>query len=434
MSPFRSLTREEWSWALYDVGNSAFVLVVVTALMPLYFKDLATASLPAATSTAYWAYTNGASSLVLALLAPLLGALADYPGRKKFYFAVFLLLGLCATLALTIPGQGQWLLTLVLFLCARLGWAGANIFYDAFLVDVTSSSRMDSLSAQGYAWGYIGSVIPFLAILALLVSSGDLSRGLPTQAVKISFLLVALWWCLFSIPAMRHLQQRHAQPKSAAPIRDSLRRVSAMLVEARQHPKVFLFLLAYFFYIDGVDTIISMAGVYGRDLGFSSATLIVVLLVIQIVAFPCTLAYAHLAGRFTSLNLLLAGIGIYGCITLLGFLLPAISHAGLKTACFWLIALLVASSMGGIQALSRSYYSRLIPKEKSAQFFGIYNIFGKFAAIFGPFLLGLTGQITGDSRWGVLSLLPLFLLGAFFLVRAHQLPDPAQPILSNHEE
>lgn len=422
MPSFRSLSREEWSWALYDVGNSAFVLVVVTALMPLYFKDVAAVGLPAANSTAYWAYTNGASSLVLALLAPLLGAMADYPGRKKLYFTSFLLFGLCATLALSIPGQGQWLLTLALFLCARLGWAGANIFYDAFLVDVTSPSRTDSLSAQGYAWGYIGSVIPFLAILALLASSGDLSQGLPVQAVKISFLLVALWWGLFSIPALRHLRQRHALPASAAPIRDSLRRVGSMLAEARQHPKVFLFLLAYFFYIDGVDTIISMASVYGRDLGFSSAALIVVLLVIQVVAFPCTLAYAKLASRFSSLHLLLTGIGVYACITLLAFLLPSIGHTGMKTTAFWLIALLVASSMGGIQALSRSYYSQLIPKEKSAQFFGIYNIFGKFAAILGPFLLGLTGQITGDSRWGILSLLPLFLLGAFFLIKAHRLP------------
>ena len=425
MPSFRVLNKEEWSWMLYDVANSAFVLVVVTALMPLYFKDVAAAQLPAATSTAYWAYANGASSLVLALLAPFLGALADYPGRKKRYFTAFLVLGLTATLGLSLPGPGQWQLSLLCFLCARLGWAGANIFYDSFLVDVTSPDRVDSLSARGYAWGYIGSVIPFLAILALLTGSGDLSQGLPVRATQTAFIVVALWWALFSLPALRYLHQRHAVAASSTPLRDSIRRVSTMLGQARQHPKVFLFLLAYFFYIDGVDTIISMASAYGRDLGFSSASLIVVLLVIQVVAFPCTLAYARFSRTTSTLRLLLTGIGVYVCITLLAFFLPAINHMGMKTAVFWLIALLVASSMGGIQALSRSYYSQLIPKEQSAQFFGIYNIFGKFAAILGPFLLGLTGQLSGHSRWGVLSLLPLFLLGAYFLIKAHR--DTGQP-------
>ncbi|NQS72570.1 MAG: MFS transporter [Desulfobulbaceae bacterium] len=420
MPPFHKLSKEEWSWVLYDVANSAFVLVVVTALMPIYFKDVMAPHLPAATSTAYWAYTNGASSLILALLAPFLGALADYPGRKKLFFATFLILGLATTLCLALPNPGQWGWALALFLCARLAWAGANIFYDAFLVDVTNSDRADNISARGYAWGYIGSVVPFLAVLALLASSGNLSQGLPVHATKISFVLVALWWCLFSLPAMRHLKQRHAVPASSTPVRDTLKRLATTLQEVRQRPKIFLFLLAYFFYIDGVDTIISMASVYGRDLGFSPSALIVVLLFIQAVAFPCTLAYAQMTTRMSSLHLLMVGIGVYVCITLLAFLLPFITLSGLRTATFWLIAFLVASSMGGIQALSRSCYSQLIPKEKSAQFFGIYNIFGKFAAIFGPFLLGITGQLTGDSRWGVLSLLPLFLIGAYFLVKVHK--------------
>lgn len=410
------MTREERDWILYDVANSAFVLVMVTAIMPIYFKDVMATALPPHVATANWGFANAAASLILALLAPVLGAMADYPGRKKRFFVGFVLVGVLLNLALPLIPEGQWLSCLLVFVLARVGWAGANIFYDAFLVDITSHERMDLISARGYAYGYIGSVVPFIAIIALLLSA-DGGAALAAGPARIGFVVVALWWLGFSLPAMRSVRQVYALPTSATPIRDSFRRIGQIIREIRQYPRVFLFLVAYFFYIDGVDTVISMATAYGRDLGFSVPLLIGVLLFIQIVAFPFALLYGRLANRFTAKTMLMAGILIYCLVTICAFLLPSIGDPQWKNGAFWGIAFLVASSMGGIQALSRSFFGRLIPPEKSAEFFGFYNVFGKFAAITGPFLMGVIGHLTGDSRWGVLSLLLLFVLGALFLSR-----------------
>ena len=413
------LTAEERSWVLYDVGNSAFVLIMVTAIMPIFFKDYAASNLPAAVSTANWGFANSTASLILALLAPILGALADYRGRKKLFFLVFLGIGLCFTLALPIVREGQWLLCLVLFVLARVGWAGANIFYDAFITDVTSHQRMDAISSRGYAWGYIGSVIPFLAVIALLLAAG-MADGLPPVATKIGFIVVALWWLAFAIPMIKNVRQVHYLPASAAPLRDSFARLFTTFRQIRRHRRAFLFLLSYFFYIDGVDTIITMAMAYGRDLGFGVTLLIVVLLFIQIVAFPFALLYGRLAVRFSARTMLLAGIAVYALVTLIAFFLPSIADIRIRTLAFWGLAFLVASSMGGIQALSRSYFGKLIPAENSSEFFGFYNVFGKFAAITGPFLMGVVGRLTGDTRWGVLSILILFIIGAWLLGRVEE--------------
>jgi UMF1 family MFS transporter len=410
------LTREERDWILYDVANSAFVLVMVTAIMPIYFKDVMAVGLQPHVATANWGFANAAASLILALLAPVLGAMADYPGHKKRFFVGFVVAGVLLNLALPVVPAGQWLPCLLLFALARVGWAGANIFYDAFLVDITSHDRMDLTSSRGYAYGYIGSVIPFLVVIGLILGSGG-GETLPAAPARIGFVLVALWWLCFSLPAITSLRQRFALPASTTPFRDSFRRIGHIMSEIRRYPQVFLFLVAYFFYIDGVDTVISMATAYGRDLGFSVTMLIAVLLFIQIVAFPFALLYGRLATRFSTKTMLMAGIVIYCVVTICAFLLPSIADPQLKNAAFWCIAFLVASSMGGIQALSRSLFGRLIPPEKSTEFFGFYNIFGKFAAITGPFLMGLIGRISGESRWGVLSLLVLFVAGAAVLSR-----------------
>ena len=424
MPPSLRLTREERSWVLYDVANSAFVLVMVTAVMPLYYKEVIAAGLPDATATANWGFANATAALVLALLAPVLGALADYRGRKKQFFAAFLTLGLAGCLALTLVEPGQGSLCLLLFALARVGWGGANIFYDAFLVDVSAPSRMDTVSARGYGYGYIGSVAPFLAVVGLL-ASGGLASGLPAREARLGFVVVALWWLLFSLPALVHLRQRHGLEPRSAPVTHSLRRVGRTFRQIRRHRQAFLFLVAYFFYIDGVDTIITMATAFGRDLGFGVPLLIGVLLFIQVVAWPCALFYGRLAATFSARRLLLAGIGVYCLISLLASMLPSIPDRQLQTACFWLLAALVASSMGGIQALSRSTFARLIPAEESAEFFGFYNVVGKFAAILGPLLMGVVGRLSGHSRWGVLSLLALFVIGGWLLTRV-RLPRPAE--------
>lgn len=408
------LNKEERSWILYDVGNSAFVLVMVTAIMPVFYKDFAASQLAGAVSTAHWGFANSAAALVLALLSPLLGAMADYKKRKKFFFLIFLALGLIFTLSLTLIQQGQWLFCLLLFVFARIGWSGANVFYDAFITDVTTKSRMDSISAKGFGFGYIGSVIPFALIIFLLLKAG-MGDGLPITATKTGFIIVTVWWALFSIPSILNLKQKHYIAPSPQPVRDSFKRIFHTLKEIQQHKQPFLFLGAYFFYIDGVGTIISMSTAYGRDLGFGVTTLIGVIFFIQIVAFPFTIVYGKLAQVFTPKKMLLFGILVYIVVTLLAFYLPSIDDSQLRIYAFWAISFLVASSMGGVQALSRSYFGKLIPPEKSSEFFGFYNVFGKFAAISGPFLMGLVASLTGESRWGVLSLLVLFLIGAVVL-------------------
>ncbi|NNK94045.1 MAG: MFS transporter, partial [Desulfobacterales bacterium] len=284
MAQKTKMTREEISWILYDVANSAFVLVMITAIMPIYFKDVAAQGIPNSVSTANWGFANSAAALIVALLAPILGTLADYKDRKKLFFLFFLFLGVLFNLSLPFVGAGQWLLCLVLFICARVGWAGANIFYDAFLVDVTSHKRMDMISARGYAFGYIGSVIPFLIIISLILTAGKSDSALPILQTRIGFCIVALWWLIVSIPAIKTLKQVHYLEPTPAILKDSFRRLATTFTRIKQHRQAFWFLLAYFFYIDGVGTIISMSTAYGRDLGFGVTLLIVVLLFIQIVA------------------------------------------------------------------------------------------------------------------------------------------------------
>jgi UMF1 family MFS transporter len=412
------LSKQEVSWILYDVGNSAFVLVMVTAVMPIFFKDFAAHGTADAISTARWGFANSTASLILAVLSPLLGAFADYKNLKIKFFSIFLMIGTTFTLLLTTVSKGEWLLCLFLFILARVGWAGANIFYDAFIVDVTAKNRMDRISANGYAWGYIGSVIPFLLIIAMIMAASKKTGvSLPVLQTKIGFIIVAGWWLVFSIPMIKNVKQRYFIPLSASPLSESFKRLWQTFKEIREYRQAFLFLVAYFFYIDGVGTIISMSTAYGRDLGFGVTLLITVILFIQMIAFPFALLYGRLAKVFTAKTMLLAGISIYCVITLTAFFLPAIGDESVKKIAFWCIAFLVGSSMGGIQALSRSFYGKLIPEEKSAEFFGFYNVFGKFAAITGPFLMGMVGAYAGHSRWGVLSILILFIIGAWMLTR-----------------
>ncbi|MGW8195865.1 MAG: MFS transporter [Desulforhopalus sp.] len=418
------LTGKELSWVLYDVGNSAFVLVMVTAIMPIYYKDFAAGHLPGAVSTAHWGYANSAASLILALLSPVLGAMADYRMRKKFFFILFLLIGLFFNSALFFVGQGQWLLCLLLFILARVGWAGANLFYDAFLVDVTTRERMDTVSAKGYGYGYVGSVIPFLVVIGLILKGG-MDDGLPVYETKLGFIFVTLWWLLLALPAVKNLRQIYYLPSSPFPVADSFRRLGRIFKEIQQNRRPFFFLVAYFFYIDGVGTIISMSTAYGRDLGFGITLLIAVLLFIQLVAFPFSLLFGRLALRFSTKTMLLVGIGVYCVVTLLAFFLSEIDDFAVKTALYWVVAFLVASAMGGIQALSRSYFGKLIPPEKSAEYFGFYNVFGKFAAITGPFLMAVIGGLTGETRWGVLSILVLFVIGGVLLTFVEE-NDPAR--------
>ncbi|MBT1070184.1 MFS transporter [Pelotalea chapellei] len=423
-----SLTKPEKSWILYDVANSAFGLIVVTVIMPIFFKEYAARGLAPELSTAWWGYANSISSFFLLCLAPTMGALADYPGWKKRLFTLSLIIGVLTTAMLFFTGQGEWPYCLALFVIAKTGWAGSNGLYDAFITDVTEPARMSRISSSGFAWGYIGSVIPFLVIIALIfaMKTPDSSFSLPPMAARIGFLIVVLWWLLFSVPLLRNVDQIHFCPPSSRPVREGFRRIMTTLRHLREYRDAFLFLLAYFMIIDGVNTVITMSVAYGIDIGLGATTMILAILTIQIVAFPCSLIWGRLSDRFSLKPLLQTGIGIYCIISLLGFYLPSLRSLQDRTAMFWLLSILVATSMGGIQALCRSFFGKLIPAHRSAEFFGFYAISGKFATIVGPFLFGITGQLTGQSRYGVLSVLVLFVIGSMVLSRVREVPNHEQ--------
>lgn len=413
----KKFTRSERSWVLYDWANSAYSIVITTAIFPIFFESIT----PEEIYVTAWGYANSLASLLVAIMAPILGTIADYWGRKKKFFSLFFLIGVLTTTSLILVSEGQWMVALILYIGSVIGFSGANIFYDAFLVDVTDESRMDWVSAGGFGWGYIGSTIPFIASMVLILNAAGLGMA-STTAVRISFLMTGLWWFFFSIPILKNVKQKYGIEPSTTAITDSFRRLGATIRDIRRFKSVFIFLIAYFFYIDGVGTIIKMATPIALRMGIDSNMLLVILLAIQIVAFPFALIYGRLANRVGAYRMLFVGIVIYVVVVLVAFFLPTFESLKTRTALFWVLSMLVASSQGGIQALSRSTFGKLIPKEKSAEFFGFYNIFGKFAAIVGPFLVGFFAQITGSDRIGILSILILFIVGGMVL-RAAKLHD-----------
>lgn len=419
-----AFSRSERSWVLYDVGNSAYSLAVTTAVFPLFFKTEIAAGVPGATSTAWLAFANSLFTLVVAVLATALGPLGDYQGRKKRFFASFFAVGVIATGAIALTAGGRPLAALALYVVSGIGFAGANVFYDAFLTDVSPPERMDRVSAAGYAWGYVGGSLPF--VLALAVTMGVPQVGMAVGGSRIAFVIAAVWWLLFTVPLLRHVRQVHYLPAAgrgvADTLRDALGRMARVVREIRRYRTVMLFLLAYFFYIDGVGAIIRLATAYGTDIGLAAETVLAVLLAVQVVAFPCTLLYGKLAALTSPRTMLLAGIGVYVVVTAAAFAIPRLPEPA-QVPMFWAIALLVGTSQGGIQALSRSYYARLIPAASAAEFFGFYNIFGKFAAILGPLLVGVFAQLTGDTSTGVLSLVALFAIGGALLLRVPAMPE-----------
>lgn len=404
------INKKEWSWILYDLGNSAYSITITAAILPIFFKSLTDAAgIAANTSTAYWGYSVSIATLLIAVLAPILGTISDYRRYKKRFFLFFALIGIIFTGALATVGQGQWLRCLIIYIFTVVGFAGSNVFYNAFLVDVTSEKKMDWISSSGFAFGYIGSVIPF-TISILLIQYPSLIGVDTMGATRIAFIITAVWWAVFTIPMLVNVKQEFFIEPEPQPIKKSFIRLAKTFKNIVQYREIFLFLIAYFFYIDGVDTVINMATVYGTDLGISAVNLMIILLATQVVAFPFTLIYGRLARRFSARVLILAAILIYIFIVIYAFFVTT-------TLQFWILAMLVATSQGGIQALSRSYFGKIIPKKNSGEFFGFYNIFGRFAAILGPFLVGIVSQVSGSSRYGVLSISVLFIIGFILLFR-----------------
>lgn len=406
----KGFTKEERSWIRYDWASSAYSIIISTAVFPLFYKATATnAGVSLSNSTAYLGYTIAIATFILAMIGPILGTIADYKGMKKRFFTIFFTLGVTFTAMLAFVPSDNWLMMLVVYTLAVLGSTGSNVFYDAFIVDVTTDERMDRVSARGYGMGYIGSTIPFIISIAIIILAQ--TKVLPismTLASQTAFIITAIWWGLFSIPMFKNVHQKHYIEREPQLVLQSFRRLAKTFKEIRQYKALFLFLLAYFFYIDGVGTIITMSTAYGTDLGISSTNLLIILFATQVVAWPFAILFGKLSEKYTGKKMLYVGISVYIVVCIYAYFLET-------TTDFWILAMLVATSQGGIQALSRSYFAKLVPKANANEFFGFYNIFGKFASIMGPLMVGLTAQLTGNSSMGVFSLVVLFVIGMVIL-------------------
>lgn len=396
-------SKQEKSWILYDVANSAFTMLVSTTI-PIYFRSLAEQSVSEATASGIWGLATSIAVLILAVLSPFLGVLADYRGMKKKIFSAFLTVGVIGLLLLSFAGS--WISYLMLFVLTRLCYSACNIFYDSMLVDVTPDERMDRVSSYGYALGYIGSCIPFtIGILLILLRP----FGLSTQsATQISFIITAVWWVLLTIPLLRNVRQTHYLERRSNQVSHAFSRVGQTLKKIRRNPSIFYFILAYFCYIDGVYTIISMATTYGGEVGISDTSMILALLLTQFVAFPCAILSSKLAEKLGTLKVIRIFILIYCGICVFGYQLD-------KSWEFWVLAVVVGMAQGGIQSLSRSYYGRIIPKNESNEYFGFFDIFGKFADFFGPLIVSFCAFVFGTSTYGILALLVLFVIGYLLL-------------------
>lgn len=407
-------TKQEKSWILYDCGNSAYSLAVTATILPIFYKSSVATNITSTQSTSYWGYTNTIAIILVALLAPVLGTIADYRGYKKRFFTFFALLGIISTGLLSLLGEGDVVQCLILYAITVLGFSSANVFYDSFLTDVTTDEHIDTTSSFGFAFGYIASIVPFLLCM-LLIMKPDILGITVIQATQMSFIITAIWWFLLTIPMFKNVKQVHYIEREPRPIQNSFKRLLKTFKEMKKYKQAALFLLAYFFYIDGVHTIIRMATVYGADIGIDSNTLLIVLLVTQIVAFPSAILFAKFAKKRSAKFMLMYGICLYTFITILAYFMKSAVE-------FWILGILVGTAQGGIQALSRSSYGKLIPKEQSAEFFGLYNILGKASAAVGPFLIAIVTQLTNNTRYGILSLIVLFIIGGFLLTKVDLSP------------
>lgn len=395
------LTSLEKKWVLYDVGNSAFTMMVST-IFPIYFNYLAgNAGISDVDYLAYWGYATSVCTLLVAVLGPTLGAVADTKNFKKIVFSTAMGVGVLGCIVLGF--LSSWIWFLGIFVLAKTGYSASLVFYDAMLTDVTEPDRMDAVSSHGYAWGYIGSCIPFVISLVIVLGAGNIGISMQTSMI-LAFLITALWWLFSAVPLLRSYKQRYFSEAGEHVIRNSFVRLGHTFKELVKEKHIFVFLLAFFFYIDGVYTVIDMATAYGQALGLDSTGLLLALLVTQIVAFPSVLIFGRLVKKVKPEKIITICIAAYFCIAVYAYWLDTQLD-------FWILAVMVGIFQGTIQALSRSYFAKIIPAEKSGEYFGIYDICGKGASVVGTALVSFLSQATGSINIGVSALSVMFLVG-----------------------
>lgn len=407
--------RSIYAWAFYDWANSAYATTVIAGLFPVFFKEYFSANADVTVSTAQLGFANSISSLLIVLMAPLLGAIADVGGLKKRFLFLFSYLGILMSAALFFVGEGAWEAAVFVYILGNIGFMGSNIFYDSLLPTVAREKEFDFVSGLGFALGYLGGGILFALDVWMVQNPAFFGLKSTTEAVKVSFFSVALWWMLFSLPLFLFVKEKKPDKeiKTTQLMKEGYKRLKGTIKKVAQFKGLVYFLIAYWFYIDGVDTIIRMAVDYGMAIGFEPKHLIFSLLIVQFVGFPATLVFARLAQKWDTKKAILLAIAIYLFITLWAAVMDEIYE-------FYLLAVMIALVQGGIQALSRSYYAKMIPDAYAAEFFGFYNFLGKTAAILGPFLIGSVALITESSRVGILSVALFFIIGGILLMRVDE--------------
>lgn len=403
------------AWAMYDWANSAYATTVMAGFFPVFFKQYWAAGLSVNESTFWLGVANSVAAVLMALVAPVLGAIADQGGLKKRILLQFTTLGVATTAALFWVGHGEWEWAAAIYALSALGFSGANTFYDALLVDVAERQHLDRVSSLGYGLGYIGGGLLFAANVLMTLHPAWFGIAGKAEAVRWSFMSVAVWWALFTIPMWRYVHEHNEATRVhlLASIRGGFKQLAASFHQVRRYRMAFLFLLGYFFYIDGVGTVAHMAVDYGLSLGFHASVLMTALLLTQFVAFPAAIAMGYIGERIGTRPAILFCIG--------GYVLACIFGYRMRVAVdFYMLAGLIGLVMGGVQALSRSMFARLIPEGYAGEFFGFYNMLGKFAAILGPALMGVTSWLTDDVRLSILSIVPLFVIGAVLLLRVRE--------------
>ena len=412
----REYKRRIRAWTMYDWANSAFATTIMAAVLPIYYSSVAGATLPGNRATVYWGYTTSIALLIIALLSPVLGAMADFRGAKKRFLIIFALIGIFGTALLVFVTTGEWLKASIFFIIGNIGFAGSNVFYDSLLPHIARPDDIDQVSTRGFAMGYLGGGILLAINLAMIMLPPD---NLTPLMTRLSLLSVAVWWFVFTIPLWRRVPEpprkleEGEEDEYENPITASVRRLGHTFRELKKYDDLLKFLVAFWLYSDGIGTIIKMATIYGAEIGIGQIDLIGTLLMVQFVGIPFSIGFGWLAKKIGTKQSIYLSLLVYALISIGGYFMSTALH-------FWMLGFAVAVVQGGSQALSRSLFARMVPKSKSAEFFGFFSVSAKFAGIAGPFLFAVVGQIMGSSRLSIVSLIIFFILGALLLTRVDE--------------